>query len=528
MTVFKCPHCKGDISFDPSAGNWQCEYCGSELTLDEINAALGNGSEYYAREYVCSQCGAKLYSTDNTAATFCSYCGSSVVVQSGIIGEKRPDTIIPFKISKEKARELYEEKVKKTLLAPQWMRDEANVSKFRGIYMPFHVFRFRADGEYSGEASSYHLERSKGREYDVYRNYNIKAPIDVDYSFIPVDASAAFPDSMSRAVLPYLRGDRVSFDPAYYAGYYADTEDVDTSVYEKKYAAVIDRDIRNRNTVKCGSLDVKAADVLKDIEIEPKTSRAAFPVWFLSMRNRDRVNYAAVNGQTGEVVVDIPLDFKRYIGAALIVAAVLSLLLNLVFTVTPGRLLTVTSLTAIAVFIVANSLLNDTYRRTHHLDDAGYTGMDSDTIVAERKRPVIIRILFGIAATVLSFVLWVLLVILAVTVDFGVGFVIVAAPILLIAGCVSMISAFKGKIFRIRKKKATFGYKFPTLVKPVLAVLGNAFVNAAYHNNDDYCYIAGMFSILMIILTAFDTVRLQNDFTMRELPLFTEKRGGDE
>ena len=37
-----------------------------------------------------------------------------------------------------------------------------------------------------------------------------------------------------------------------------------------------------------------------------------------------------------------------------------------------------------------------------------------------------------------------------------------------------------------------------------------------------------MFSIVMIILTAFDILRAQNRFTMRDLPVFNEKRGGDE
>ena len=45
-----------------------------------------------------------------------------------------------------------------------------------------------------------------------------------------------------------------------------------------------------------------------------------FPVWFLSYRKKDRVAYATVNGQTGLVVADIPIDPKRYLLGSLLLA----------------------------------------------------------------------------------------------------------------------------------------------------------------------------------------------------------------
>ena len=32
----KCPACGASISFNPKAGKWKCEYCGSEFTLEEM------------------------------------------------------------------------------------------------------------------------------------------------------------------------------------------------------------------------------------------------------------------------------------------------------------------------------------------------------------------------------------------------------------------------------------------------------------------------------------------------------------
>ena len=80
---------------------------------------------------------------------------------------------------------------------------------------------------------------------------------------------------------------------------------------------------------------------------------------------------------------------------------------------------------------------------------------------------------------------------------------------------------------RIRKRKAPLWYKAFTFAKPLLAIAACLYVSAVYPDTDEYAYLAAMFAILMIILTAFDIVRAQNRFTMRDIPVFTQERGGD-
>lgn len=48
--------------------------------------------------------------------------------------------------------------------------------------------------------------------------------------------------------------------------------------------------------------------------------RTMFPVWFLSYRNKDRVAYATVNGQTGKVAADLPVSLMRYFIGSVILA----------------------------------------------------------------------------------------------------------------------------------------------------------------------------------------------------------------
>ncbi len=64
-----------------------------------------------------------------------------------------------------------------------------------------------------------------------------------------------------------------------------------------------------------------------------------YPVWFLSWRKDDRVAYATVNGQTGKVVADLPIDIKQFLKGALVLAIPLFVLLNFLGTMKPHTLL---------------------------------------------------------------------------------------------------------------------------------------------------------------------------------------------
>ena len=47
--------------------------------MSEENEAV---STYEGKSYSCSQCGAQLMTFDETAITFCSYCGSQAMIES--------------------------------------------------------------------------------------------------------------------------------------------------------------------------------------------------------------------------------------------------------------------------------------------------------------------------------------------------------------------------------------------------------------------------------------------------------------
>ena len=110
LMSYKCPNCGGGLVFDPDSQKFQCEYCLSEFTEEEMKR-MEEASAFPAKEekavleeegtapqegdssqspetgeaavYTCPSCGAQIVTDATTAASFCYYCHNPVVFSPG-------------------------------------------------------------------------------------------------------------------------------------------------------------------------------------------------------------------------------------------------------------------------------------------------------------------------------------------------------------------------------------------------------------------------------------------------------------
>ena len=552
-----CPGCGADMRFDPARQKLFCEYCDTELDPKEYHSSTANVSEqegfFEATVFTCPQCGAEVISTDETAATFCSYCGTSVLLESRVTKEKKPDIIIPFKRTKEESGTAYKNLIKKALFAPTDMQKDEEIDKFRGIYMPYWVYSVNSDDDLVVKGT---VTKREG-DYLVKSNYKLKSPVKASYKGIAYDASANFYDNLSNGIAPFHPETQgLDFDPAYLSGFYADVGDVDNKVYRDKVKEYAIDDIVSQVTSKFnyGSYEVDRTAIAGALHVDDDVRSGLFPVWFLANRAKGskRISYAVVNGETGKVSAEIPIDFKKYLIGSLILAVPLFLLFNLLLTLTPGRMLFASLILAIVSLIMLNTHINRVYTRENYLDDAGFQSVakkkrlrdnvtePTEAVKAQYKEVSnkgflkVLKIISQIGLWFINLAVTTLIFAMLVSL-FDMDVTDVVAIIWIAVYVISTIVLtkkvgqwFDGKMGISKETVAVApSKKKAALIKPIIAIVISAIVMISSPALDYYYYGAALLSMVLIVWSFFDLIKQHNLLTTRKLP-HLGKRGGDE
>lgn len=339
--MIQCPNCGGNLKFSPSAQSMNCEHCNSQFDPYQFDSKTTDAEErelYDVTVFTCPQCGGEILSTDHAAAGFCSYCGASTILYGRISKEHRPRYIVPFRKTKEDCKKAYKNWMGRAIFAPKELKDETCIESFRGIYMPYWSYEVVQEGMLSlpGE------KQSRRGDYIITKHFSLTGEVESWYDGIYYDASSAFEDRISEHLAPFQIEERKNFTPAFLSGFYADIPDVSRQVYENDARGKVwDENLKRiRQTPQFASCQMKttgAGVMIPEVKVR-MVEETMFPVWFMSYRKKDRVIYAAVNGQTGKVVADLPIAPTKYVIASLLLAVPIFLLLNWILVLTPSFL----------------------------------------------------------------------------------------------------------------------------------------------------------------------------------------------
>ena len=337
--VYKCPSCGGSMAFDPKAGKLKCPFCDTVLTKEELaelekqaeTAAQGDwgADAQQMKGYVCSSCGAALITEANTAATRCPYCGNNAVLPEQFAGAVRPDYVIPFHFNKEDAKQKYRDYQKKRWLLPAAFTRSSYVDEIQGVYVPFWFFSGRADGSFRIEASDEKKSRKDGQEVVTIQHYEVERAGQLAFSRVPADASKRMPDDLMDSLEPYDHSELKPFEMSYLPGFLAERFDVDDKESEKR------ADLRIVNTFRSEVEKTVRHDrkTIRDEQVRilgKKTEYGLLPVWLLSAKWSGNTYLFAMNGQTGKMTGDLPVDNGKKWGVTAVIFAAVLFLLHLV------------------------------------------------------------------------------------------------------------------------------------------------------------------------------------------------------
>lgn len=124
--MYECPNCGGNLKYSISKEMLLCNHCDTTINPYDITKEedAEESTEYDVTVFTCPQCGGEILSMDETAATFCSFCGSSTILNSRLSKERRPVKIVPFCKTKTMCKNAYMKLVKKFPFIPADAKDE--------------------------------------------------------------------------------------------------------------------------------------------------------------------------------------------------------------------------------------------------------------------------------------------------------------------------------------------------------------------------------------------------------------------
>ena len=349
VTNYKCPACTGPLHFDEKAGRLACDYCGSSFTVGEIEklyaekdeqaaaaaaaaaekeeaaqaAASGEGwddsdmSGDWGRDsdvkaYNCPSCGAELICDVTTAATSCPYCGNPTIVPGNLSGTLKPDYVIPFKLDKSAAVQALRDFYHGKKLLPKAFASENHINEVKGVFVPFWMYDGSADTRIHATATRVHSTVTRDERITVTEYFDVYRDGTVSFDRVPVDASKKMPDEYMDALEPYDYSELTEFSNAYLPGYMADKYDVSA---EECSARADERASRTAENAVESTISGYATVAVNGRDMRLRRGRvryALLPVWILNTKWHGNNYMFAMNGQTGKIVGDLPVDKGRY------------------------------------------------------------------------------------------------------------------------------------------------------------------------------------------------------------------------
>lgn len=359
---YTCPKCGGTIQFEPGIQKIQCDFCRSVFDPEEFRpkeavyaqeppavpaTAAANwdyaGTPWHPGEqdgmvvYSCHSCGADIVAEETQGTAICLFCRKPIVASSRFSGSLRPDIIIPFKLRKEEAVAALQDHYLGKRLLPKVFKDKNHIDEVKGIYVPCWLFDAQANVQ-----ASYLADKNRTWEDSTYRNTEIShfratRAGNLLFRSVPVDGSSSMDDALMESIEPFDVQAAVDFQGVYLTGYFASKYDVEM---ETCFARADERITQSALDTFERSLFEYNAVRLESQRVELKnrqTRYAMLPIWLLTTIWKDKQFVFAMNGQTGKLVGDLPIDKaarnRWFLGLFLGIGAAVSAIAALVWTI---------------------------------------------------------------------------------------------------------------------------------------------------------------------------------------------------
>lgn len=343
VDVYLCPSCGGNMVFDINSQKLKCPYCNNETDIlegntkvkeydfhsainDEENSMWNNEVEVIK----CEVCGAEMVISKEQTAVSCSYCSSSHVLKSKQTAGIRPEGLIPFKIDKHKAGELYNRWVKRRWIAPNDLKNLHQTDKLKAIYIPYWTYDTNTYSTYSGQGGEHYyvtVERD-GKQVTEMRTrwHYVNGRIDRFFDDVLVNASNNYDQSLINTIEPFDTMAMEPYKPEFLSGYMAEryAKTVINCFEEAKYK------IHNELMDEARSEILFRYDEARNIDVNTTYDNIHYkhvllPIWTAQYDYKGKKYVYIINGQTGEIQGKYPYSVYKIISIIVIAIIIIGI-----------------------------------------------------------------------------------------------------------------------------------------------------------------------------------------------------------
>ncbi len=343
---FTCPACGAEAVWNPAKQALVCAFCGTTspakldaaggtiVEHDLVSALRGitddkRGWQADKRYVKCQSCQAISVLDPQRQAQRCEFCGSAQLVPYEQTKDAfRPESVLPFKISEDKARDGIRAWYGKLWLAPNALKRAALTDTVKGVYLPYWTFDAHVDATWTAEAGHYYYTtetysdgsgRTQSRQVQHVRWEPAAGAVQHFFDDDLVCASVGVHPELLRGIEPYPTSELKPYDPGFVAGWVVERYQIDLVAAAKAARDAMDVKLRQLCAQQI------PGDTYRNLDVRANYSGQTFkhilaPVWLLSYNYGARAFQAVMNGFTGAIRGEYP---KSWIKVTLLVIAII-------------------------------------------------------------------------------------------------------------------------------------------------------------------------------------------------------------
>lgn len=330
---FQCPSCGGETHFDPHRHDLICTFCGNVTHTEEV--LLGEAGEQIAdfvmpttfahswaqaqHRLVCQHCGAASLFPPKHRAEACPYCGAHQLIESPETERLLdPHGIVLMRLNQTQAETIFREWLNQGWFVPDDLKKLAQTHPLRPAYYPFWAF----DGTLHHDwfTASQNIANP-----ETILNTYLKM-----FDDVLTPGLRAMPMPLFERVNNFNLKQAMRFDPRYLAGWAALSYDIPMSQASLAVRANIVQDARR--TLRIRHPEARFGKI---VWTGITFKLLLLPLWTAAYRYNNRTYYLFINGQTGKIAGQKPIDTVKI--TLLILVGLLALLLIALLLLAVGK-----------------------------------------------------------------------------------------------------------------------------------------------------------------------------------------------